>query len=321
MGGRVRDAAYFAGGLAEDAHAAADVAAFHRALLHRLTSFIGADSASLIPMPQPSMLDRHQTSALLNIEKHYYSRFADNCTRYWRAAPAFVARLVSDGVVIDTDVYSTRERERLEPYVEVLIPAGITSILCTPLAFQSRATTLMCLNRHDRARPFLGRDTAALRLIGPLIGLVDAAVLARGSARANESDLRVLTPREREVAMLVQRGLQNKEIGSVLGTSAETVRKQTCAIYRKLRVAGRVAAPAPAPAAEPVGRQSTLTPREAEIVKLVCRGLTNGEIAGVLGNRANTVRNQLVSIFKKLDVASRAELAGLVGIDRAAASL
>lgn len=149
MGGRVRDAAYVAGGLVEEAHAAADVAAFRRALLQRLTSFIGADSASLIPMPQPSMLDRRQASALLNIEKHYYSRFADNCARYWRAAPAFVARLVSDGVVIDTDLYSARERERLEPYVEVLIPAGITSILCTPLAFQSRATTLLCLNRHE----------------------------------------------------------------------------------------------------------------------------------------------------------------------------
>jgi DNA-binding CsgD family transcriptional regulator len=240
MDGRVRDAAYLAGGLAEDARAAADVAAFRRALLHRLTSFIGADSASLIPMPQPSMLDDHQGAALLNIEKHYYSRFVDNRRRYWGAAHGLVARLVSDGVVIDTDVYPARERERLEPYVEVLIPAGITSILFTPLAFQSRATTLLCLNRHDRARPFRCRHAAALRLICPLVGLVDAAVLARCSARATESDLRALSPREREVAVLVQRGLQNKEIGSVLGTSAETVRKQTRAIYRKLGVAGRV---------------------------------------------------------------------------------
>jgi DNA-binding CsgD family transcriptional regulator len=238
--GRVRDAVYFSGGLAEDANAAVDVAAFRRALLHRLTSFIGADSASLIPMPQPSMRDDHQATALLNIEKHYYSRFVNNRTRYWGAMHGIVARLLSDGVVIDTDVYPARERERLEPYVETLIPAGITSILCTPLGFQNQATALLCLNRHDRARGFRCRHAAALRAIGPLVGLVDAAVLARCSARATESDLRALSPREREVAMLVQRGLQNKEIGSVLGTSAETVRKQTCAIYRKLGVDGRV---------------------------------------------------------------------------------
>jgi DNA-binding CsgD family transcriptional regulator len=58
--------------------------------------------------------------------------------------------------------------------------------------------------------------------------------------------------------------------------------------------------------------QRVLTRREREIADLVCRGLTNGEIAAVLGNRPNTVRNQLVSIFRKLEVASRAELAGLV---------
>lgn len=66
--------------------------------------------------------------------------------------------------------------------------------------------------------------------------------------------------------------------------------------------------------------QRRLTRREDEIVDLVCRGLTNGEIAAVLGTRPNTVRNQLASIFKKLDVASRAELAGLVGAGRSSPS-
>ena len=64
-------------------------------------------------------------------------------------------------------------------------------------------------------------------------------------------------------------------------------------------------------------RRSALTPREDEVVELVFRGLTNGEIAAVLGTRPTTVRNQLVSIFRKLEVASRAELAGLIGAGRA----
>lgn len=65
-----------------------------------------------------------------------------------------------------------------------------------------------------------------------------------------------------------------------------------------------------------IDQRATLTAREHEIVELVRRGLTNGEIAAVLGNRPNTVRNQVASIFKKLEVASRAELAGLAGASR-----
>lgn len=55
-----------------------------------------------------------------------------------------------------------------------------------------------------------------------------------------------------------------------------------------------------------------LTGREREVVELVCRGLTNREIATALGTSANTIRNQLAAVFSKLEVASRAELAGLV---------
>jgi DNA-binding NarL/FixJ family response regulator len=37
-------------------------------------------------------------------------------------------------------------------------------------------------------------------------------------------------------------------------------------------------------------------------------GLQNREIAAALGTSVNTVRKQLVSLFEKLEVASRAEL-------------
>ena len=45
---------------------------------------------------------------------------------------------------------------------------------------------------------------------------------------------------------------------------------------------------------------------------LVLRGLTNGEVAGVLGVSPHTVRNTLVEIFKKVDVSRRSELAFIV---------
>jgi DNA-binding CsgD family transcriptional regulator len=51
-----------------------------------------------------------------------------------------------------------------------------------------------------------------------------------------------------------------------------------------------------------------LTPREAEVAKLVCRGYDNERIAGELGIRYNTVRVHLVHIFKKAGVSGKPAL-------------
>jgi two-component system, NarL family, response regulator len=50
-----------------------------------------------------------------------------------------------------------------------------------------------------------------------------------------------------------------------------------------------------------------LTSKELEVLKLLVRGLTNREIAKVLGNSENTVRNHTIRIFAKLYVSDRAE--------------
>jgi DNA-binding CsgD family transcriptional regulator len=51
-----------------------------------------------------------------------------------------------------------------------------------------------------------------------------------------------------------------------------------------------------------------LSPREAEISLLVCKGLTDKEIASVLGNSFSTVRTHLKRIFHKVDVTTRTEM-------------
>ena len=60
-----------------------------------------------------------------------------------------------------------------------------------------------------------------------------------------------------------------------------------------------------------------LTPRERELVELVRQGLRNRDIAAKLGVTEGTVKVYLHSIFDKLGVASRTELAirasGLIG--------
>jgi two-component system, NarL family, response regulator len=53
--------------------------------------------------------------------------------------------------------------------------------------------------------------------------------------------------------------------------------------------------------------KTDLTSRELEVLALMVKGLTNREIATVLGTSQNTIRNQTVSIFAKLEVTDRTE--------------
>jgi DNA-binding NarL/FixJ family response regulator len=50
-----------------------------------------------------------------------------------------------------------------------------------------------------------------------------------------------------------------------------------------------------------------LTPRERDILKLIAQGLTNAAIADRLSLSPKTVRNQVSTIFSKLQVTDRAE--------------
>jgi DNA-binding CsgD family transcriptional regulator len=56
------------------------------------------------------------------------------------------------------------------------------------------------------------------------------------------------------------------------------------------------------------GALVSLTNAEHEVVLAVERGESNAEIARARGTSTRTVANQLASVFKKLGVASRAEL-------------
>lgn len=56
---------------------------------------------------------------------------------------------------------------------------------------------------------------------------------------------------------------------------------------------------------------SVLSDREREVLPLVCKGLSNQEIARRLNLSEETVKNDLHSIFRKLAMRNRAALAAL----------
>jgi DNA-binding NarL/FixJ family response regulator len=56
-----------------------------------------------------------------------------------------------------------------------------------------------------------------------------------------------------------------------------------------------------------IDKNASLTEREVEVLHLLAKGNTNGQIADILGIAEGTVKNHIVNIYQKLDVHSRAE--------------
>jgi DNA-binding CsgD family transcriptional regulator len=59
-------------------------------------------------------------------------------------------------------------------------------------------------------------------------------------------------------------------------------------------------------------REKTLTSRQLEILRYVARGYTDKQIAEVMGLSAQSVRNQLHTIYAKLNVHKRKHAVGVV---------
>ena len=143
-------------------------------------------------------------------------------------------------------------------------------------------------------------------------------------------DPRGLTRLEATVAEWARRGHAQKQIAYELGLSAGTVAGIISRVGRKLGVSRRAALVAALDrpselerAAGPDGREllifsgrsgateALLALGEAEraVARLAGDGKTNAEIAAARGTSERTVAHQLTSIFKKLGVGSRGELA------------
>jgi DNA-binding CsgD family transcriptional regulator len=239
-------------GLWSDANDAADLASFRRAVLTRLEKLVGFDTA--VVTPAPHALGYADTSDLVgvNYDPIIRKRFIDDRARYVRDLRPFLKAMADNrGLAISTQVYSCRDLERLSICVEIHTPAGTRCCLGAAVTFRGHSTCSLALNRRDPGRPFRDRDLDKVRALLPAIGVADAAMLARCAVEPPSAQTAplvlpsagvadVLTLRERQVASLVALGLRNKEIAGALGTSLETVRKQTISVYAKLGVSGRV---------------------------------------------------------------------------------
>lgn len=148
----------------------------------------------------------------------------------------FAAIFVLMGVDLAVDLLAggTPEHVALEGSVMLLALAGTAMVVRDLLAVRARARTLT----EDLSRARANADA-----------LAEQAARWRAEAETHVHGLRVviddqfarwqLTPAEREVALLLLKGLSSKEIASVRDTSERTARQQATAVYRKAGLSGR----------------------------------------------------------------------------------
>lgn len=127
-----------------------------------------------------------------------------------------------------------------------------------------------------------------------------------------------LTPRQKEIVKLVSEGCyDNNELAREMRISQHTVHNHLGIIYRRLGITGMMqlalfadcilSQGAPGLNGNHPGK--ILTRREIEILPLLAHGMSNKEIAGVLGLHIQTVKNLVKDMCDRTGFANRIELA------------
>jgi two-component system, NarL family, nitrate/nitrite response regulator NarL len=106
---------------------------------------------------------------------------------------------------------------------------------------------------------------------------------------------------------VARRLLAHFRLGSISASAGEGMLVPAYTAFQSSRLAGPAAPRAPAP----VPDHDKLTPRESEVLTYLSKGFTIKEIASLMGIKWFTVNDHIKSIYKKLNVSSRAEAAVL----------
>lgn len=145
----------------------------------------------------------------------------------------------------------------------------------------------------------------------PQVVVMDAAMPGGGGLAATRTILaqapgtKVLMLSMHSEQTVVQQALAAGARGYVLKNALDL---DLAAAVKAVAAGETVLDPALTPAPLPAGQRTRLTPRELEVLQLICDGLSNREIAGKLGLSVNTIAVHRANIMNALGVHKTAEL-------------
>ncbi len=168
-----------------------------------------------------------------------------------RQALTAVERFTPDVVVMDIrmpeldGLAATRQLRATHPAVRVLIVTTFDLDEYVYDALQAGAAGFLLKDARptellDAVRAVASGDA----LIAPQVTrrLIEAFVAARPAVNGDDARVEALSAREREVLLLLARGLSNREIAAAMALSEATVKTHVAAVLAKLGVRDRVRA-------------------------------------------------------------------------------
>ena len=231
--------------------AGADTDAFATAGVHALTTYVGADLATLSDCDLISGRRRVLGARPTALGQTAIATF----DRHFRAHPlvAFHAAHHDGGAHRISDSWPRAAFERTPLYDEYYRPIGIRHVVAVPLYADDRRLVSFVLNRAGRdfdddeiaELDFVRGPLSALyrRLMGTQSGQAVSAQRARAADRwIRVADPVALTPREAEIMRWVAAGKSDGQIAQIVSASVRTVQKHLQHAYVKLGVESRTAA-------------------------------------------------------------------------------
>jgi DNA-binding CsgD family transcriptional regulator len=234
--------------LVRDAQRAPTLGFFRDKVLESVVAEVGADSATLIDPPgmQRHLPDDRTRAGRLAVDARFMVLYLAGREHYDRCLRRLLRAMGAGAPIIDSEVYGSAERGRLAVYADVLFPQGARSLLCAMVHHRGRALCQVVLKRHGSGAAFRSRDSRLLDRLLPALALADAGFQHRSTVWPAGADaappvsvIRPLGLREAEVAALVCKGMRNREIALLIGTSCETVKKQVHSVFAKVGVSNR----------------------------------------------------------------------------------
>ena len=126
-----------------------------------------------------------------------------------------------------------------------------------------------------------------------------------------------LTPRERDVVELLLLGCDNTEISKNLNIAPRTVKAHFSRLYLRFGIADGIKRVKLCNLLSAEGFMSTdrsdkaflVSERKQQVIELVAQGLNNRQMAVLMGTSEHVIKNYLRSIYDKLGLWNRLELA------------